>query len=137
MIMGLVLIFSTAVLGLHTYITNRFPAIPAAALPEETSEDRPQLLSEELPAGSYELFRAPGQVVLLAVCCLSLCTRSQLPLAHKIHWHCMRAIAHRGAAVWVHFVCSSSADQKFEAVSLLQMQPYFAEHRYRTLKWQR
>ena len=63
-IMVLVLVFSVVVLGLHMYITRRFPAIPAVALPEETEE--PQLASKQVQSSaSHRLSLAPDQVTFL------------------------------------------------------------------------
>ena len=71
-IMVLVLVFSMVVLGLHMYITRRFPAIPAVALPEETEE--PQIASKQAQSSaSRRLSLAPGQVLFLEripkLCC--------------------------------------------------------------------
>lgn len=59
--MVLVMVFSLAVLGLHMYITRRFPAIPAASLPEEASQEG-EVASEGQLGNSYRLSLAPGQV---------------------------------------------------------------------------
>lgn len=62
-IMVLVLVFSMVVLGLHMYITRRFPAIPAVSLPEETDEEEPRLASERAQSSTTpRLSLAPGQV---------------------------------------------------------------------------
>ena len=53
--MTLVMVFSCVVLGLHMYITQRFPAIPAAPLPEE-GLTRAEALNEDEPS--------PGEVGL-------------------------------------------------------------------------
>jgi hypothetical protein len=71
-IMVLVLVFSVVVLGLHMYITRRFPAIPAVALPEKTEE--PQHASHQAQSSaSSRLSLAPEQVLFLErslrLCC--------------------------------------------------------------------
>jgi hypothetical protein len=61
--MMLVLVFSMVVLGLHMYITRRFPAIPAISLLEEAEEQEPELASQQDQSrGSPRLSLAPGQV---------------------------------------------------------------------------
>ena len=52
--MGLVLVFSSIILGLHIYITRKFPAIPAASLPKEAIGDQ--------SAEPHRLSLAPGEV---------------------------------------------------------------------------
>ena len=60
--MLLVLTFACAVLGLHMYITRRFPAIPAAALSEEALASGEGLNGNALAPVPYRLSAAPGEV---------------------------------------------------------------------------
>ena len=62
--MSLVMVFSCVVLGLHMYITQRFPAIPAAPLPEE-GLTRAEALNEDEPSPEpWRISLAPGEVGL-------------------------------------------------------------------------
>ncbi len=62
--MVLVLVFACVVLGLHMYITRRFPAIPAAPLPEENLIGKESLNGAEPSPEPWRLSAAPGEVCL-------------------------------------------------------------------------
>ena len=63
-LMAVVLVFSCIVLGLHMYITRRFPAIPAAPLPEEGLFGKEVLNGGDTSPEPWRLSAAPGEVWL-------------------------------------------------------------------------
>ena len=78
--MALVLVFACAVLGLHMYITRRFPAIPAAPLPEDGPAGEESLNGAEPSPEPWRLAAAPGQVwpALLVLFSQQMQTRHEL-----------------------------------------------------------